>query len=297
MNNSFILLSRSILDSEVFASQKMLKIWVWCLCKANYKSRNVPLKVGRGERIIKVKRGQFIFGRFRAEDELFIDGSTIYKLIKKLEEIGNISIESSNQYSIITILNYDYYQDPKTYEVAADKPDNNETVATLEPDNNTTKKENKEKKENNILNKDKKEKSEISEKEVVVNPLPERDISTLMQFKQDATNITLAVIEDHMTDEQKEERVKVLTKELLQPGFNFDAFMKATGLSEEDAKFWMKEYIKHIRSSGEYCNPLSVIRKHYTNWVKIKIKQDGEKKSDSKTWSGKLKSMGGSNND
>ena len=70
----WIRLHRDILDSDVFASQKMLKIWVWCLCKANFKDRIIPLKIGRGETLVKVKRGQFIFGRFKAEEELFIDG-------------------------------------------------------------------------------------------------------------------------------------------------------------------------------------------------------------------------------
>lgn len=137
MNNTYILLARSLLDSEVFASQKMLKIWVWCLLKANYKDRKVPLKVGRGERTITVKRGQFLFGRFKAEDELFIDGSTIYKIMKKLEELGNISIKSNNQYSIITICNYDTYQDPLTYKVTTEEQPSNNRVTTKEQPSNT----------------------------------------------------------------------------------------------------------------------------------------------------------------
>lgn len=111
MDSGFILLSRGILESDVFASQKLLKIWVWCLCKANFKDKSVPLKVGKGETIIKVKRGSFIFGRKKAEEELFIDGSTIYKSIQKLKEFEMIEIESNNQFSIITICNYNAYQD------------------------------------------------------------------------------------------------------------------------------------------------------------------------------------------
>jgi hypothetical protein len=148
-NNSFILLSRSILDSEVFASQKMLKIWIWCLCKANFKDKNVPLKVGRGERVVKVKRGEFIFGRFRAEEDLFIDGSTIYKILQKLQKIGNISIKSNNQYSIITICNYDHYQSTNTYKVTTKEQPSTNQVTTKEQPSNTTKKDNKDKKEKN----------------------------------------------------------------------------------------------------------------------------------------------------
>jgi len=146
MNNTYILLSRSLLNSEVFASQKLLKIWIWCLLKANYKDNFVPLKVGKGERTIEVKRGQFLFGRFKAEEELFIDGSTIYKAIKKLAEIGNISIQSNNQCSVITISNYDTYQDPKQYKVATkEQPKDSQVTAEGQPSNTT--KEDKEGKE------------------------------------------------------------------------------------------------------------------------------------------------------
>jgi len=149
MDKGYILLSRNLLESDVFASQKLLKIWVWCLCKANFKDRNVPLKVGKGETIVKLKRGSFIFGRNKAEDELFIDGSTIYKSIKKLEEMEMINIFSNNQFSIITICNYDTYQDNKTYKVTSkEQPSNNKgttkgqlsnTTNTLTNDNNDNK--------------------------------------------------------------------------------------------------------------------------------------------------------------
>jgi len=151
MNNTFILLSRSLLDSEVFASQKMLKIWIWCLLKANYKDRKVPLKIGRGERVISVKRGEFIFGRFKAENELYIDGSTIYKILKKLEQIGNISIKSNNQYSIISICNYNTYQDPNTYQVTSIKQPSNNQVTSIKQPSNTNNKDNKVKKDKNII--------------------------------------------------------------------------------------------------------------------------------------------------
>lgn len=153
MDKGFILLSRNILDSDVFASQKLLKIWVWCLCKANFKDKTIPLKVGKGETILNIKRGSFVFGRHKAEDELFIDGSTIYKSIKKLEEMEMIKINSNNQYSIITINNYDTYQDNKSYRVTSkEQPSNNQVTTKEQPSNttNTLNNDNTLNKENNI---------------------------------------------------------------------------------------------------------------------------------------------------
>jgi hypothetical protein len=150
MDAGYILLSRGIIESDVFASQKLLKIWVWCLCKANFKDKSVPLKIGKGETIIKVKRGSFIFGRNKAEEELFIDGSTIYKSIHKLKELQMIDITSNNQYSIISICKYDTYQNSDNYKVTSKGQVKNNQVTSKEQPSNTTKNVNNDNKENNI---------------------------------------------------------------------------------------------------------------------------------------------------
>lgn len=138
MDSGYILLARSILDSDVFASQKLLKIWIWCLCKANFKDRSVPLKIGKGETIVNVKRGSFIFGRNKAEEELFIDGSTIYKSMQKLELMDMIKIQSNNQYSIVTICKYNEYQQNDNYKVTSNEQPSNKQVTSNEQPSNTT---------------------------------------------------------------------------------------------------------------------------------------------------------------
>ena len=138
MDKGYILLWRGLLDSPVFASQMMLKIWIWCLCKANFKDRHVPLKVGKGVIIVSLKRGSFLFGRHKAEEELFIDGSTIYKAIKKIEDLGMISIVSNNQYSVITICKYNDYQDNENYKVATNEQVKDKQSTTEQQPRNTT---------------------------------------------------------------------------------------------------------------------------------------------------------------
>jgi len=103
---------RSIIDHSVFAHPIALKIWIWCLSKASWKKRSVPLKIGKGEIIVDLKPGQFIFGRFKAEESLNIDGSAIYRWIQKFssEEWELIELEPNNQYTLVTICNWDKYQ-------------------------------------------------------------------------------------------------------------------------------------------------------------------------------------------
>jgi len=151
MNDGFILLSRTLLDSDVFASQKLLKIWIWCLLKANFKDKHVPLKIGKGETIVNVKRGSFLFGRFKAEEELFIDGSTVYKSIQKLKEMGMITINSNNQYSVITVCKYDEYQQTDNYKVTTKEQPKDNQVTTKGQPSNTTKNYNNDNNDNNNI--------------------------------------------------------------------------------------------------------------------------------------------------
>jgi hypothetical protein len=144
-----ILISRALIDSEVFASEKLLKIWIWLLIKANFKERQVPIKIGAGQSVVTIKRGQLLFGRLSAENELFIDGSTIYKCIKKLEKLNNIEIKSNSHYSIITICNYDHYQDFKSYRVASNEQASNSQVTATEQPSNTPNNDNNEDYANN----------------------------------------------------------------------------------------------------------------------------------------------------
>jgi hypothetical protein len=139
-----IKLFRSILSSQVFAHQTALKIWVWCLCKASYKERFISVKIGKGNVIVKLLPGQFVFGRYKAEEDLNIDGSTIYRWLQKFAspEFDMILIESNNQYSIITICKWNEYQIEKGKKrTTKEQPKSNQRTRH-EPDKNTNNKDN-----------------------------------------------------------------------------------------------------------------------------------------------------------
>lgn len=151
-----ILLHRQLLDSEVFANPTALKIWIWLLFKASYKQRFVPLKIGNGQTTISLERGQLLFGRFKAEEALGIDGSTVYKWIHKMQDRGMIKIESNSHSTIISIEKYDIYQTQEVEEVTAEEqPSNNQVTAEEQPcnTNNKVKKVKKVNNNNNISQK------------------------------------------------------------------------------------------------------------------------------------------------
>jgi hypothetical protein len=137
----WIKLHRQLLENFVFSNPTTLKIWIWLLLKATNKKRVVSLKIGIGFQDVILEPGELIFGRFKAEEELNIDGSTIYKHIKKLEDVKNITIKSNNHYSVITICNWADYQES---EIEKEQQSNNRVT--------TEEHKQERKKDNNILN-------------------------------------------------------------------------------------------------------------------------------------------------
>lgn len=97
---------RKIINSPIFHNDKALKVWIWCLSKATYKDYTTLV----GNQIVNLKAGQFIFGRKKASEELKMKESTIYVLMKLLEKLEQITINSNNKFSLVTIVNWELYQ-------------------------------------------------------------------------------------------------------------------------------------------------------------------------------------------
>ena len=110
VHRGYLKLWRRLEGSRIFKNEGLLKVWIWCLIKASHKKRCVKFKTGKGDIEIEIKPGQFIFGRRSASENLDMKQSTVWKRIKKLENLKKLNIESNRQYSIINIVNWDIYQ-------------------------------------------------------------------------------------------------------------------------------------------------------------------------------------------
>jgi hypothetical protein len=144
-NRNWLKLNRSILTSDVFDNPKLLKVWIWCLCKASHKERDQLV----GRQSEHLKEGQFIFGRKVASAELDMPESTVYRYITQLKQMGNINIKTNNKYSVVTVKNWRFYQceDKKRGQQNGQQMNNKWT--TNEQQMDTNKKVKKEKKVKN----------------------------------------------------------------------------------------------------------------------------------------------------
>lgn len=106
MQQGWISLHRKMLYSNIFQNEKLLKVFIYCLLKATHTDHE--LQVGR--QTVRLKPGQFVFGRKKAAIELEMKESTIRDYMKILEDDKTIDIKSTNKFSLVTIVNWELYQ-------------------------------------------------------------------------------------------------------------------------------------------------------------------------------------------
>ena len=109
MSESWIKIYRRFLDWEWYSKSEMVHLFLHLLLKANVEDRRW---CG-----IVIKRGQLITGRGKLIEETGISERTIRTCLQKLQETGEITVEASNRFSLITICNYDSYQERETESV------------------------------------------------------------------------------------------------------------------------------------------------------------------------------------
>ena len=135
---SYIKLDRKITEWEWFTDGNTLKLWVYLLANAQYKDTKF-----KG---IEIKRGQIITGRKKLAESLGMSERQIRSCLKHLEKTQEVTIKSTNRYSLITIVKYDFYQGGG--DESDQQSDQQATNKRPTSDHNTRKKEGK--KERNI---------------------------------------------------------------------------------------------------------------------------------------------------
>jgi len=121
MHRGFVALWRKYLRSEVFLDDGLWKLWTLCLAKANWESNSI--KMDGVTQPVKLKPGQFITGRDalhanyhqgrRGYKKRHPSAKTLWRWLKKLENMQLLSIKSTNKFSIITMANWPIEQADK----------------------------------------------------------------------------------------------------------------------------------------------------------------------------------------
>jgi len=148
----FVKLYRSFIEWEWFDVPNMVTIFVYCLLKANYEE-----KKWRG---ITIKRGQFVTSYETISKETKLSIRSVRTCIKNLLLTKELTKQTTNKYTMITICNYDAYQENKSL---SDKQSDKQTTSERQSnDNQTTTNKN-----NNKLKNYKNDKNNIDYNEIV----------------------------------------------------------------------------------------------------------------------------------
>lgn len=103
---SWIKLFRELLQWEWFEKAEMVHLFIYLLLKASCED-----KQWQG---ILVKRGQLITSNASLSRDLKLSAQQVRTCIKRLISTGEITYQATNRYAIITICNYDRYQENKS---------------------------------------------------------------------------------------------------------------------------------------------------------------------------------------
>lgn len=94
------------MDSGMLQNPKLWTFWTWCLLQATHK----PRKQMVGMQMVELEPGQFVFGRKSASIALKMSEKSIRTCLKTLEKLENLAIKPTNKFSIVSIMNWDSYQ-------------------------------------------------------------------------------------------------------------------------------------------------------------------------------------------
>lgn len=128
MEQGWIKIHRKLLSNPLLSKPIWAWLWVVLLLKTNHKKKQI---IWNGQNIV-IESGQFITGRKQLSEESGIPESTIERILSYLESEHQIGQQKTTKYRLITILNWNKYQN-RTSEWTTDgqqmdtnKNDNNE---------------------------------------------------------------------------------------------------------------------------------------------------------------------------
>jgi uncharacterized phage protein (TIGR02220 family) len=106
LNAGYIKIFRKITEWEWYTDENVMRVFLHCLIKSNYTEKN-----WRG---ITINRGSFVTSYNSLASDLKLTKQQIRTALNKLKSTHELTLKTTNKYSIISINNYDMYQDNNT---------------------------------------------------------------------------------------------------------------------------------------------------------------------------------------
>lgn len=131
MAEGYIKLHRQIADWEWYKNHNVKILFFHCLLRANHKDNK-----WQG---ITVKKGSFITSYLKLAQEVNLTEMKVRMALNKLKLTGEITCQSTSQYTVITINNWDDYQQnntPCNTQITDEQQTDNIQITTNNNENN-----------------------------------------------------------------------------------------------------------------------------------------------------------------
>lgn len=106
MNTGWVKLYRKLLENSIITEPHSLQVFMYCLLRANHTTRKILM----GGKELILQPGQFVTGRNEASSVLKLKGKMWDRKTILLEKLGILTRKVTNQFTIITIVNWNSYQ-------------------------------------------------------------------------------------------------------------------------------------------------------------------------------------------
>lgn len=127
INGNWVKLFSKFMNWEWYKDSNTKDLFIHCLISANWKDGKFEGRV--------IKRGSFVTGRKKLAEELGMSEQQIRTAIKHLISTNEITISATNKYSVITIVNYELYQQvnqQNNQQLTNNQPTTNQQLTTIE---------------------------------------------------------------------------------------------------------------------------------------------------------------------
>jgi hypothetical protein len=127
MYRGYVKLWRKSIEGGWLSNAKLWTFWCWCLMKASHKEYDLVV----GLQKVHLMPGDFVFGLKAASKELKMPIQPIRTILDFLKISQNITLKTTNKFSIISVVNWETYQsDENEINTQINKPLTNEQQTT-----------------------------------------------------------------------------------------------------------------------------------------------------------------------
>ena len=126
--SGWIKIYRGLQDSAIASHPEYLAVWVHLLLRAQYSASECVI----GRQIVRLSVGQLVFGRIKFSSEIGVSENKVRAALDVMKSLNMVTIKSMAKFSIISITNWQKYQEDNQ-QITTKQPADSQQVTSTSP--------------------------------------------------------------------------------------------------------------------------------------------------------------------